>query len=61
MADLLLGLCALAGESFLSLERIAALIALAAQRSYSKQAFDQRLSEKLQHFLAAVALRLLGN
>ncbi len=60
MADLLLGLCALAGESFLSLERIAALIALAAQCSYSKQAFHQRLSEKLQHFLAAVALRLFG-
>jgi hypothetical protein len=58
MADLLLGRCALAGASFLSLERIAALIALAAQRSYSKQAFHQRLSEKLQHFLAAVALRL---
>ena len=60
MADLLLALCALAGESFLSLERIAALIALAAQCPYSKQAFHQRLSEKLQHFLAAVALRLFG-
>lgn len=60
MTDLLVALYALAGESFLCLERIAALIALAAQCSYSKQAFHQRLSEKIQRFLAAVALRLFG-
>jgi len=41
--DLLVGLCAVACESVLSLERIAAVIGLAAQGSYSKQALHQRL------------------
>src|SRR6266571_7649687 len=41
--DLLVGFCALASESFLSLERIASVIGLAAQCTYSKQSFHQRL------------------
>jgi hypothetical protein len=60
MPDLLLAFLALAGESALSLERIAALVGLAAGCSYSKQALHQRLSEKLQKFLAAVAVELFG-
>lgn len=60
MADLLLAFFALAGESALSLERMAALIGLAAGCSYSKQALHQRLSEKLQNFLATVAVSLFG-
>ena len=60
IADLLLGLCALAGESVLSLERIAAVVGLAAKVSYSKQAFHQRLAPSLQNFLAQVAVALFG-
>jgi len=55
-----LALVALAAETVLSLERIAAVIAVAAQTSYSKQALHQRLGLPLQRFLAQVASALLG-
>jgi hypothetical protein len=60
IADLLLAFCALGPESVLSLERIAAIIGLAAGCPYSKQALHQRLSGALEHFLSAVALALFG-
>ena len=44
MADFLVALLALAAESFLTLERVASIIALAAQLSYSKQALHKRLT-----------------
>lgn len=50
-----LALVALAAETVLSLERIAAVISLAANTSYSKQAFHERLGPALQDFLAQVA------
>jgi hypothetical protein len=58
--DLLLAFCALAYESVLSLERIAAMIGLAAQCTYSKQAFHQRLSTSIQDFMASAAVSLFG-
>jgi hypothetical protein len=58
--DLLVGLCAVACESVLSLERIAAVIALAAQGSYSKQALHQRLGPNFSSFLSSVAVALFG-
>src|SRR5438552_17394882 len=58
IVDLLLGLCALGGESFLSLERIAAVIGLAARCRYSKQSLHQRLSSTIEPFLVRVALAL---
>lgn len=58
--DLLLAFCALAAESVLSLERIAALIGLAAGCKYSKQAFQQRLTSTIEAFLVAVAVALFG-
>lgn len=58
--DLLLAFCALGAESVLSLERIAAVIGLAAGCRYSKQAFHQRLSRTIEDFLAAVAVALFG-
>jgi hypothetical protein len=57
---LALALVALAAETVLSLERVAAVISLAAGTSYSKQALHQRLSAKLELFLAEVATALLG-
>jgi hypothetical protein len=60
ISDLLLAFFALASESVLSLERIAALVGLAAGCTYSKQALHQRLSGPLQQFLAAVAVALFG-
>ena len=60
IVDLLLAFCALGPESVLSLERIAAIIGLAAGCRYSKQALHQRLSGTLEHFLSAVALALFG-
>ena len=57
MPDLLLAFCALAWESVLSLERIAAVIGLAAGCSYSKQAFHQRLSKNIETFLGEVPPR----
>ena len=55
-----LALAALAAETTLSLERIAAVISLAAQTAYSKQALHQRLSPQLELFLAQVAAALFG-
>jgi hypothetical protein len=60
MADLLLAFCALAAESVLSLERIAAVIGLAAGCNYSKQALHQRLTKSIEVFLATVAVALFG-
>jgi hypothetical protein len=59
--NLVLGLVALAAETALSLERVAAVIALAANTSYSKQAFHQRLGIPLQSFLAHIAATLLSH
>src|SRR5690349_17251124 len=55
-----LALAALAAETTLSLERIAAVISLAAQTTYSKQALHQRLSPQLELFLAQMAAALFG-
>jgi hypothetical protein len=55
-----LALVALAAETTLSLERIADVIGLAAQTSYSKQALHARLGLPLQYFLAHVATALFG-
>ncbi len=57
---LVLGLVALAAETVLSLERVAAVIALAADTSYSKQAFHERLGLSLQSFLAQIAATLFS-
>jgi DDE family transposase len=57
---LVLALVALAAETGLSLERVAAVIALAAGTSYSKQAFHQRLGLPLELFLAQVAATLFN-
>lgn len=54
----LLALVALAAETTLSLERVAAVIALARGGPYSKQAFHERLGVKLELFLAGVATTL---
>lgn len=51
IVDLLLAFCALGPESVLSLERIAAIIGLAAGCRYAKQALHQRLSGTLERFL----------
>jgi len=58
--DLVVGFCALASESFLSLERIASVIGLAAQCTYSKQSFHQRLPQGVQRFLTQLALALFS-
>jgi len=56
----LLALASLAAETTLSLERVAAVIGLAAQTPYSKQALHQRLRPQLEGFLAQVAAALFG-
>lgn len=56
----LLALASLAAETTLSLERVAAVIGLAAQSRYSKQALHQRLRPQLEGFLAQVAAALFG-
>jgi hypothetical protein len=56
----LLALAGLAAETTLSLERVAAVIGLAAQTPYSKQALHKRLSPQLEQFLAQVAAALFG-
>jgi len=56
---LLAALVALGAETVLSLERIAAVIGLAAGVPYSKQAFHERLSSKIEAFLVRVATALL--
>jgi hypothetical protein len=60
MADLLVALLALAAESFLTLERVASVVALAAQLSYSKQALHKRLTPAIERFLAQTATALFG-
>lgn len=60
MADFLLALVALAAESFLTLERVASVIALATQLSYSKQALHKRLTPAIERFLAQTATALFG-
>jgi hypothetical protein len=57
---LVLALVGLAAETALSLERVAAVVALAAKTTYSKQALHQRLSPKLEQFLAQVAAALFS-
>lgn len=57
---LVLALVALAAETVLTLERVAAVVALAANTAYSKQALHQRLGLELERFLAQVATSLLG-
>jgi IS4 transposase len=59
MPALLLALVALGAETAPSLERIARVIGLAAGVSYSKQAFQERLSSKIEAFLVRVAAVLL--
>lgn len=58
--DLVLALLALAAECCLSLERVAAVIGLAAGTSYSKQALHKRLTDRIERFLAQVAVSLFG-
>jgi len=55
-----LALSALAAETVLSLERVAAVIGLAAGTTYSKQALHKRLCAPLETFLAQVAASLFG-
>lgn len=61
LLSFVLALLALAAETTLSLERVAAVIALAAGVSYSKQALHQRLGLKLELFLAQVGTALLNH
>ena len=56
--DLLAALVALGSEAMLSLERMAAVMARAANISYSKQALHQRLSGNLEAFLTGIAASL---
>ena len=58
--DFLLALLSVAGESFLTLERLAKVIALAAQQPYSKQALHKRLTLAAQRFLVQVTTALFG-
>jgi len=60
MLDLVLALLALAVECCLSLERVAAVIGLAAGTSYSKQALHKRLTDRIERFVAQVAVALFG-
>ena len=60
MTDFLLALVALAAETMLSLERIAAVVALVAQVPYSKQALSKRLNAQVERFLAQVAAAFFG-
>lgn len=60
MADWLLALIALSAETLLSLERVAAVIGLVAQQTYTKQALAKRLNATVEAFLAQVAATLFG-
>jgi len=60
MADFLLALVGLAAESFLTLRRVASIIGLATQLSYSKQALHKRLTPAIERFLAQAATALFG-
>lgn len=59
--SLVLALVALAAETSLSLERVAAVIGLAAGVSYTKQALHSRLGLKLESFLAEVGTSLFNH
>jgi hypothetical protein len=61
MTDLALALIAAGTESTLSLERVAHWIGLAANTSYSKQAFHKRLGPQVEPFLAGLAASLFGS
>ena len=61
LADWLLALVALSAETWLSLERIAAVISLVAGVSYSKQALAKRLCATVEGFLAQIATALFGD
>jgi len=56
----LLGLVALSAEVALTLERIAAVIGLAADLSYSKQALHKRLNASVERLLAQVTTTVFG-
>ena len=60
LTDFLLALVALAAEATLSLERITAVISLAARLTYTKQALHKRLNATVENFLAQVATALFG-
>jgi len=60
MADFLVALLAVAAESFLTLERVAGIVALAAQIPYSKQALHKRLTPAVERFVAQSATALFG-
>ncbi len=60
MTDFLLALVGLASESFLTLQRVASIIALATNLSYSKQALHKRLTPAIEGFLAQAATALFG-
>jgi hypothetical protein len=60
LSDVLLALVALAAETTLCLERIAAVISLVARLSYTKQALHKRLNASVENFLAHVATALFG-
>jgi len=60
MTDFLLALVGLAAESFLTLQRVASVIALATHLSYSKQALHKRLTPAIERFLAQAATALFG-
>jgi hypothetical protein len=58
--DFLLGLLALSWEPRLSLERLAAVIGLAAKATYSKQALSKRLRPQIEGFLAQIVIALFA-
>jgi IS4 transposase len=58
MPAFLAALVAVGSETAPSLERIAKVIALAANAAYSKQALHKRLTPKIENFLTAVAVAL---
>ena len=60
LTDFLLALVVLAAEATLSLERITAVISLAARLTYTKQALHKRLNATVEGFLAQVATALFG-
>jgi hypothetical protein len=61
MTDFLKGLLAVAPETDLSLERVAQVIGLAANTTYTKQALAERLRHSVQDFLARVITAWLGH
>jgi hypothetical protein len=57
--DLTAALAALGAETHLTLERVVAAIRLAADETYTKQAFHERLTPAIAEFLTLVAAALL--